>query len=174
MSKHLFPLSYPQRMFWFLDQLEPDVPAYNLARVLHITGALDVEAVRGVFRALARRHAALRTSFVVQDGELYQCVHEHVDCRVTVRDLSPLPASARQVEALAIASEEGRKPFDLEQAPLLRATLLRLGPEEHVLVLIMHHIIADGWAISILFREIAQFYEQLALGRAPRVAALPI
>jgi amino acid adenylation domain-containing protein len=174
MSERLFPVSLSQRMFWLLDQLEPDVPAYNLPRALHLEGPLNVEALRGVFRALLRRHDVLRTSFIAQDGELFQCVDEHIEFDLPMRDLSGLPASSRKVEALAIASEERRKPFDLERAPLLRATLLRLGPDEHVLVLVMHHIITDGWSMGILFKEIAQFYRQLALGRPPQLAQLPI
>ena len=173
-SDRLFPLSFPQWMFWLLDQLEPDIPAYNLCRALKIEGPLDLEALRGVFRALLRRHEVLRTSFIAQDGDLFQRVHEHIEFSLPVRDLSGLPAAARMPEALMIASEDGRKPFDLEDAPLLRATLLRLSPEEYVLVLVMHHIITDGWSMSILFREIAEFYGQLALSRPPQIAPLQI
>jgi amino acid adenylation domain-containing protein len=161
-------------MFWLLDQLEPEIPAYNLARALRIEGALNVEAVRGVFRALLRRHDVLRTSFFARNGELFQCVHENIEFDLPVQDLSSLPASSRQVGASTIASEEGRRPFDLEHAPLLRATLLCLSPEEHVLVLVMHHIITDGWSMSILFKEIAEFYGQLARGRPPQLARLPL
>ena len=173
-SDRLFPLSFPQRMFWLLDQLEPDLPAYNLPRALKIDGALDVDALRGAFRALLRRHDVLRTSFVAEDGELFQHVHEHVDIDFLVRDLSHLPASVRMAESLTVASEEGRKPFDLERAPMLRATLLCLSTDEHILVLVMHHIVSDGWSMSILFREITQFYGQLALGRPPQLPTLPI
>jgi NRPS condensation-like uncharacterized protein len=161
-------------MFWLLDQLEPDVPAYNLPRALKIERALDVDALRGAFRALLRRHDVLRRSFVTQDGELFQRVHEHVDIDFNVRDLSHLQASVRMTESLTMASEEGRKPFDLERAPMLRATLLRLGPEEHILVLVMHHIVTDGWSMSILFSEITQSYGQLALRRPPHLPTLPI
>src|SRR5215831_6616562 len=174
MSECLSLASFPQRMFWLLDQLEPGVPAYNVARALRIEGALKLEAMRGVFRALLRRHDVLRTSFSARDGELFQRVHEYLEFDLPVQDLSGLPASLRQAEALAVASKDGRRPFDLEQPPLLRATLLCLSPEEHVLVLVMHHIITDGWSMSILFKEIAEFYGQLALGRPNRLAKLPL
>src|SRR5947209_14540698 len=105
MSERLFPVSFPQRMFWLLDQLEPDIPAYNLPRAVRILGALNVEALRGVFRALLRRHDLLRTSFIVRDVELFQRVHDHLEFDLVVGDLSDLPAPARMPEALMIASE---------------------------------------------------------------------
>ena len=114
--------------------------AHNLPRAFKIEGRLDVEAVRGLFRALLRRHSVLRTSFVAQDGELFQCIHQHVDCEVIVRDLSGLSASWRELEARTIASQQARKPFDLEQAaatareiapPRRRRTRSRSGDPPH-------------------------------------------
>jgi amino acid adenylation domain-containing protein len=169
-----YPLSFPQRMFWLLEQLEPEIPAYNLPRSLKIEGVLDVDALRGALAATLNRHEVLRTSFLARDGELFQRVHDEVAIDLTSRDLSHVPASARQSEALAIAGEEGRKPFDLEVAPLMRALLLRLGSEEHLLVLVLHHIITDGWSMSILFKELAQFYGQFALAQPSQLASLPI
>src|SRR5216684_4576688 len=150
MQERWFPISVAQRMFWFLEQFETDTPAYNLPRALKITGELDISALREAFRTLLRRHEILRTGFAVSEGELFQCVLEDVDIDLTIRDLSSLPTSERTIEASTIASEEARKTFDLERPPLLRLTLLRLGPGEHVLVLVMHHIITDGWSMSIL------------------------
>jgi amino acid adenylation domain-containing protein len=174
MQEQWFPLSVAQRMFWFLEQIETDTPAYNLPRALKITGELDISALREAFRTLLRRHEILRTGFAVSEGELFQCVLEDVDIDLTIRDLSSLPTSERTIEASTIASEEARKTFDLERPPLLRLTLLRLGPGEHVLVLVMHHIITDGWSMSILFKELAQSYERLAAGQKPEMAPLPL
>ena len=174
MNERLFPPSFAQRMFWFLDQFEPDTPAYNLPRALKIKGELHIPSLREAFRALLRRHNVLRTGFVALEGELFQGVVEDVDIDLTMRDLSSLPTSERKIEMFKIASEEACKTFDLEHPPLLRLTLLRLGPEEHMLVLVMHHIITDGWSMSILFTEIAQSYGQLAVGKQPQIAPLPL
>lgn len=168
MNDGLYPLSFPQRMFWLLEQTAPEEAVYNLPRAFKIGGPLDVQLVRVVFQALLRRHDILRTSFTAQDGELFQRVHDDIDIEVNVRDLSHLPLSMAEVEALKIASEEARKPFNLEHPPLLRVVLLRLHPEEHILVLVMHHIITDGWSISILFRDIAELYGEVARGWQPR------
>jgi amino acid adenylation domain-containing protein len=174
MNDCLFPLSYPQRMFWFLDKLEPDTPSYNLARAFRISGRLDIDALKEAFRVLLRRHDALRTCFAEIDGKLYQCVREEVGIDLVSHDLSQLPASRREPETLAIASKEAQRSFDLERPPLFRLRLVRLGSEEHVLILVMHHIITDGWSMSILFNEIARSYGQLAVGQQPQTTKLPL
>jgi len=172
MNDHLFPLSYPQRMFWFLDKLEPDTPAYNLPRAFRLEGQLDIDALREAFHVLLRRHDVLRTCFAELDGELYQCIRDDVAIDFVQHDLSS--ASKHEIETLAIASEEARKPFDLERPPLFRLRLVRLSPEMHVLILVMHHIVTDGWSMSILFKEVARFYGQLAVGQQPHTTELPL
>jgi amino acid adenylation domain-containing protein len=175
MKEGSFPLSFAQRMFWFLDQFEPETPAYNLARVLKVTGELNVPALRDAFRILPRRHDILRSGFFSSpDGELSQRVLEDVDIDLTARDLSNLSASEREIETATIASEEARKTFNLERPPLLRLTLLHLGPSQHMLILVMHHIITDGWSMGILFEELAQSYERFAAGQRPEIAPLPL
>ena len=175
MQEQGFPLSFAQRAFWFLDQLQPDTPVCNLLRALKITGELDIPALREAFRTLLRRHDVLRTGFVSSlEGELFQWVLEDLDIDLTIRDLSTLATSERNIETATIASEEARKTFNLEHPPLMRVTLLRLGPGEHMLILVMHHIIADGWSMSILFKELAQSYERLAAGQKPEMAPLPL
>jgi amino acid adenylation domain-containing protein len=173
MKEEWFPLSFAQRMFWFLDQFAPDTPAYNLPRALKIKGELDTLALREAFRTLLRRHEVLRTGFAVLEGELFQFVLEDVDIDLAVRDLSSLAESERKIETSITASEEARKTFDLEHPPLLRLTLLCLGPREHVLILMMHHIITDGWSMSILFKEVAQSYGWLTTRQQPQMATLP-
>ena len=174
MNDCLFPLSFAQRMFWFLDRIDPDTPAYNLPRALKIEGQLDREALRKAFQALLHRHDVLRTVFVTRDGELFQRVLDHVEVDFPVLDKSSLPAPQRMTETLKVASEEARKSFDLERGPLVRLCLFCLGPEEHVLVLVMHHIITDGWSMSILFKELTEFYAQFAVSRQTQLAALPL
>src|SRR5215475_13758127 len=143
MKEGLSPLSSAQRMFWFLDRLEPVSPAYNLPRALKIEGALNLGALREAFRALLHRHDVLRTRFVDLEGELFHEVVEDINIDFTLRDLSGLPVAERKIETSRIAAEEASRPFDLEQPPLLRLSLLRLDPEEHILVLVMHHIVTD-------------------------------
>ena len=174
MADHRLPLSHPQRMFWFADKLEPDTPAYNLPRAFKIEGQLDIDALQDAFRDLVRRHDVLRTCFVELDGELYQCVRNDVRIDLVPHDLSKLPAPKRDIETLTIASEEARKPFDLERPPLFRLKLVCLGPTTYVLILVMHHIITDGWSMSILFKEIAQYYAQLVVGQQPEATELPL
>jgi hypothetical protein len=153
MKKGLSPLSSAQRMFWFLDRFEPASPAYNVPRALKIEGELNISALREAFRALLHRHDVLRTRFVDLEGELFQEVVEDIDIDFTLRDLSGLLVAERKIETSRIAAEEASRPFDLEQPPLLRLSLVRLDPEEHILVLVMHHIVTDGWSMSNLSRR---------------------
>jgi amino acid adenylation domain-containing protein len=169
-----FPTSFAQRMFWLLEQIEPDTPAYNLPRALLIKGRLDTTALHESFLALIERYEALRTSFTEQDGDILQEVHRAAAIDLPFGDLSHLPAAEARAEALRLAAEEGRKVFDLGRAPLLRLRLLRLSPEEHLLVLVIHHIVTDGWSMSIIFEEIAELYERRMAGRQLDLSPLPL
>jgi hypothetical protein len=108
------------------------------------------------------------------DGELYQCVRDDVGIDLVVCDLSSLPTPLHEIEILAIASEDAQKPFDLERPPLFRLRLVHLSPEKHVLILVMHHIITDGWSMGIVFKEIAHNYAQLVAGKQPQATELPL
>src|SRR5229473_5526913 len=174
MSAAGLPASFAQDRLWFLDQLEPGTAAYNLVRAFRITGPLNVNALTSAIGAVIRRHESLRTIFESVDGEARQVVLSDVDVQVPILNLADLPESEREPEALRIASEEGKKPFDLTRGPLLRTALLQLSRDQYILVLAMHHIITDGWSISILFRELAQCYEAYASGREPQLPELPI
>jgi len=168
------PASFAQDRLWFLDQLEPGTAAYNLVRAFRITGPLNANALTSAIRAVIRRHESLRTIFESLDGEARQVVLSDVDVQVPILNLADFPESEREREALRIASEEGKKPFDLTRGPLLRTTLLQLSRDQYILVLVMHHIITDGWSISILFRELTHCYEAFASGREPQLPELPI
>ena len=169
----LFPLSFAQQRLWFLNELEPGSAAYNLLRVIRIRGTVDVTALTAAITELVSRHDALRTVFTSQDGEPRQSVLPSVEVELPTVDLGHIPEEERLPEALRIAREEGRRPFDLA-APLIRVTLLRLGREEHVLALVMHHIITDGWSMSIFFNELGVLYDAFAEGRAPVLPELTI
>jgi amino acid adenylation domain-containing protein len=174
MSRAAFPTSFAQQRLWFLDQLEPGTAAYNLPRAFRITGPLEVDALRRAFQAVVQRHESLRTVFDSVDGRARQVVSEKGEVEIPLLDLSSLPVGQREAEALCIAREQGNKPFDLTQGPLLRTLLMRINPNQHLLVLVLHHIITDGWSIAILFRELTKCYEAFTKGQAPDLPALPI
>src|SRR5947209_3754735 len=166
------PLSFAQQRLWFLDQLEPDSAAYHIPAAVRMTGRLDLRALEQSLGAIVRRHEALRTTFALSDGEPVQVVEAESSLRPTLVDLSHLPG--REAEARRLAAEEARRTFDLSAGPLLRFTLLRLGPEEHVALLTMHHIVSDGWSMEIFVREFMALYEASLAGREPSLPELHI
>ena len=174
MSQSVFPASFAQQRLWFLDQLDPGTAAYNLPRAFRILGPLNVDHLARAFQIVIERHAALRTVFDSVEGEGRQIVLSEAEVEIPVVDLSEFPQSEREDEALRIAAEEGRKPFDLKEGPLIRPVLVRLEPERHFLVLTMHHIIADGWSIALLFREVTSTYAAITKGEAPELPELPL
>src|ERR1700736_2500445 len=174
MSRVAFPASFAQQRLWFLDQLEPGTAAYNLARAFRITGPLDVGVLTRAIEAVVQRHESLRSVFDSVDGETRQIVLSDLPVQIPVVDLTDFPEDGREPEALRIACEEGKKSFDLTQGPLLRTVLVRLGPDQYLLVLAMHHIITDGWSIAVLFRELTRCYEAIANGQDANLPELPL
>lgn len=168
------PASVGQEQIWFIDQLEPNLPLYNIPFDLHIKGALDVAALEAALALLTERHEVLRTSFVSVEGSARVRVHDDVEVRLPVVDLTHVPSAARRDEALRLWDEEASRPFDLTVGPLFRATLLRLAEHEHVLLMTIHHIIYDGWTPSIIQGELAALYDQEANGRPADLAPLAI
>jgi len=169
-----YPASFGQRRLWFLDQLEPGTAAYNMARAFRITGPLDISVLTRAFEAMVERHESLRTVFDSVDGEARQIVLSDMEVQIPVVDLTDIPQPDREKQALRIASEEGKKTFDLTQGPLLRAVLVRLGPKQHLLILVMHHIVTDGWSIAVLFREVTRCYEAFSRGEEVNLPSLPL
>jgi amino acid adenylation domain-containing protein/non-ribosomal peptide synthase protein (TIGR01720 family) len=169
-----FPLSFAQQRLWFLDQYAPGNPAYNLPSAVRLKGQLDIAALERSLSELVRRHESLRTSFRVINGQPVQVIAPELALTLQVTDLRDLPAAERQAEVRRLLIEEARTPFDLTQAPLVRARLLRLADDDHALVLVMHHIISDGWSNSIFIREAITLYQLLARGLAPQLPPLPI
>lgn len=143
------PLSYAQQRQWFLWKLDPGSAVYNISSALRFKGALDQVALQRAFDSLMARHDALRTTFRQQGEQVEQVVHPHLALPVAYEHLSVPGEDAlrEQVERVA------RLGFDLEQGPLLRVKLLQLDAHEHVLVLSLHHIIADGWSMSLMVEE---------------------
>ena len=167
------PPSFGQQRLWFLDQLEPDNPSYNIPTAVRLTGQLNAAALEQSFSEIVRRHEALRTTFVVADGSPVQVIAPTLNVTLLVTDLSELPESEREAEARRLATEEAQRLFDLARGPLVRAGLLRLGEEEHVLLVTMHHIISDGWSTGVFVRELTALYEAFSAGEGSPLAELP-
>ncbi len=166
------PLSFAQERLWFLNQLEPENPFYNMPTVLHLTGPLDLTAVGQVLNEILRRHEALRTRFMSINGNPVQVIPPSATISLVVIDLQSEENVHGAVEKLA--DDETRRPFDLANGPLLRASLLRLGPEQHILLLTMHHIASDGWSMGVLTREMAVLYAAFSQGLASPLPDLSI
>jgi amino acid adenylation domain-containing protein len=170
------PLSFAQQRLWFLDQLEPGNPAYNLAAAVLLTGPLDRPAFAASLEEVVARHEALRTTFGLADdadGEPVQRIAPPAPLPLPGIDLAGLPEEAREAEALRLAAEEVMRPFDLARGPLLRAALLRLDAARHVALLTLHHMVGDGWSIDLLVRELVALYPALAEAPAGLPSPLP-
>ncbi len=152
------PLSFAQQRLWFLDQLTPGSAMYNIPSAVRLSGELNVAALHRALQTVVDRHEALRTRFVTTDDDPAQVIEPHVELLLPQTDLSALPREKAEAEARRIAAEEARRTFDLRVAPLLRARLLKLDRDEHALLFNMHHIVSDGWSVSVLIREVSALY----------------
>ncbi|MEH1944144.1 MAG: amino acid adenylation domain-containing protein [Nostoc sp.] len=164
------PLSFAQQRMWFLYQLESQSPFYNEGLQLRVAGVLNVEALQQSINEIIRRHEILRTTFPAVDGKPLQVIFPSLALAMPVLDLQGIEES----EVQQIVTKEARQPFDLSNGPLLRVTLLRLGSESHILVLIMHHIITDGWSMGIFIQELSTLYRGFTLSSPLLLPELPI
>ena len=154
------PLSYTQQRVWFLQQLFPDNRAYNMSEAWRLRGPLDVDALQQALQTIVRRHSSLRTCFITVDNVPVQKVASEVALSLLQSDISHLPASDRERELLGLLLAEGNYAFDLGHEPLIRPSLIRLESDEHVLQLVLHHIITDEWSNDILWRELSFYYDK--------------
>ena len=168
------PLSFAQERLWFLDRLEPGSTAYNIPVAWRLGGALDEAALERELSEIVRRHEALRTVFAEVDGAPVQVVAPFGGFTLPVEDLSGLGEADREAAVRRRVGEEAGRPFDLSAGPLFRAALLRLGAEEHVLLLSMHHIVSDGWSMGVLFRELSALYGAYRDGGESPLPELPV
>ncbi len=155
------PLSFAQERLWFFDQLEPNSGAYNIPRALRLSGPLDRTALQQSFDEIVKRHEVLRTSFISDKGKPALSIKETAKLEVKHLDLRDRPKAKREEESRALATEEAQRPFDLRQAPLLRAVVVHFDRDDHLLLLTIHHIISDGWSIGILLSELASHYNAI-------------
>jgi len=157
-------LSFAQERLWFLDRLEPGSAFYNIPWALRLEGALDTAALERALGEVIRRHESLRTVFAELDDVPVQTIAPFTGWTLPAEDLSALPGEAREAEVRRRATEDAARPFDLAAGPLFRAELLRLGADEHVLLMCMHHIVSDGWSIAVLFHEMRTLYDAYRAG----------
>ncbi|MFY1663608.1 amino acid adenylation domain-containing protein [Pseudomonas sp. Pseu.R1] len=165
--------SFAQQRLWFLAQLEPDSSAYHLCGQLSLSGAIDDVALQRSFDALAARHESLRTTFAIDANEvLVQRIHAPEPVFIEQHDLS---LHAQPLEALGeLAKAAVEQPMDLQTGPLWRVLNVRLGEHQRQLVLVLHHIISDGWSVQVILKELAALYSAHVQGRNPELAPLPI
>ncbi|WP_058188401.1 non-ribosomal peptide synthetase [Terracidiphilus gabretensis] len=167
-----FSLSSSQRRLWFIQKMDPQNPVYHMAVAIQMTGELQWGALENSLRILVNRHESLRTAFHESDGKPFARIIESNTWNPAFVDLAYLEPKAAQDEATRRAVEEARTPFVLEQAPLFRATLYRTDSDHHLLMLVMHHIISDGWSLGILARELGMIYSDLRSGKEPSLPPL--
>jgi thioesterase domain-containing protein/acyl carrier protein len=168
------PLSFAQERLWFLDQLEPDSAVYNIPMGLRLKGALNPSVLQRCLDEIVQRHEALRTRFETVEGQPYQVVEPMASPGIPLMDLSRLPEEQREAEARQLCTDEAHRPFDLAQGPLVRARLLCVGTEEHIFLLVMHHIASDGWSIGVLLRELKTLYQAFCENQPSPLPELPI
>ncbi|HEV3048761.1 MAG TPA: amino acid adenylation domain-containing protein, partial [Longimicrobium sp.] len=168
------PLSFSQERLWFLDRLEPGSAVYNIPMAWRLSGALDQAALERSLGEIVRRHEVLRTVFAQPDGSPVQVIAPFRGFALPVEDLSALGEADREAAAERRAGEEARRGFDLAAGPLFRAALLRLGSEDHVLLLSMHHIVSDDWSMGVLSRELSSLYAAYREGGESPLPELPV
>ncbi|HYS16880.1 MAG TPA: condensation domain-containing protein, partial [Candidatus Binatia bacterium] len=173
-SEEDFPLSFAQERLWFLDQLEPGSTTYSIAARRKLRGPLDVAALTRALRDLVQRHESLRSIFPDSEGAPVQRIGPPELVTLEIADLEREPAATRAAAALRLVREHARRPFALASGPLFRPVLIRLGPDDHELCIVVHHIVADGWSLGILVRDLTALYEARLAGRPSPLPELPV
>lgn len=168
------PLSFAQQRLWFLNQLEPDSPAYNQPKAFRLKGALNIGMLKKALDAIVARHEVLRTAFPSTDGHPVQVIGRFQPVGLPIIDLSGVPDDKREAELERLIIEITQRPFDLSRDLMLRATLLRVTPMEHVLLVVTHHIASDGWSNGVLSQEIVALYKAFSDGCTSPLPDLPI
>ncbi|MEG4916422.1 amino acid adenylation domain-containing protein [Microcoleus sp. B7-D4] len=168
------PLSFAQARLWFLDQLQPGSGFYNIPNILRLNGQLNISALENSINEIIIRHEALRTNFTTQNSKPVQIIQESLKLKLPIIDLESLSKEEREIETKRLVTQLANQPFNLQQEPLLRSFLLKLGEQNYIFVLVLHHIIADGWSIEVLERELSTIYTALCNNQTPVLPELPI
>ncbi|MCP3144587.1 amino acid adenylation domain-containing protein [Pyxidicoccus sp. QH1ED-7-1] len=169
------PLSFAQQRHWYLQQMEPSSTAYNNPSNLRLVGALDPKALQAALDELVRRHEVLRTTYTLSDsGAAVQLIHPGGSLPMPVEEVPGATPEEREAHMVRRCQEHAALPFDLEKGPVVRALLLRLGEDEHVLSLILHHAVSDAWCNMILARELTLFYACFGAGQPSPLPPLPV
>ena len=168
------PLSHGQERMWFIDQLEKGNSIYNRPVFIRIDGDLKAPVLEQCLNEIISRHEIFRTTFPAMNGQPLQVISPIQPLTLSVSDIGRLPAGERDDEVRRHATDEAALPFDLDRGPLVRARLLRVGEQEHLLLLTMHHIIFDGWSEGVLFQELSVLYESFSIGQSSPLSTLPI
>jgi amino acid adenylation domain-containing protein len=169
----IFPASFAQQRLWFLSQLVPNNPFYNVSAAIRLNGNLNLLALQQTFNEIVRRHEVLRTTFAMEAGQLNQVIAESIDIKLKIVDLHHLPAIERETTARQQAIAFSHLPFNLSTDLLLRVTIFQLDANESILLLSLHHIIADGWSFGVLIKEISALYTAFCTNN-PLLPDLPI
>ncbi|MBW4633662.1 MAG: amino acid adenylation domain-containing protein, partial [Iphinoe sp. HA4291-MV1] len=168
------PLSFAQRRLWFLQQFEPESGFYNISVAVHFSGRLNQSALEQSLNYMIRRHEALRTNFITKAGQATQVIHPERCLKLQIIDLQHLGETEQQLSCQKLIATEAVRPFDLAEDLLVRATLLNLTPKEHVLLLVIHHIVSDGWSTGIVVKELAAVYNAVCNNEPINLSELPI
>ncbi|MBN4004268.1 non-ribosomal peptide synthetase [Nostoc sp. LPT] len=168
------PLSFAQTRLWFLDQLEPNSAFYNIPMALRLEGTLQVPALEQSLQEIIARHEALRTNFIIVEGQPTQIVQTETNWTVSVVDLKHLPTTEQEIATQQLGQQQAIQPFDLANEALVRAKLVVLSETEHRLFVCMHHIVSDAWSIGVFVQELAALYNAYSQGQLSPLAPLPI
>ncbi|HEX7981788.1 MAG TPA: amino acid adenylation domain-containing protein, partial [Gemmatimonadaceae bacterium] len=171
---HVFPMSFQQQRFWLLDQIDGEAAAYTIPLALRLDGPLDAAALEGALQTIVDRHESLRTVFALEGDDAVQVVLPRLELALRVEDLSGRPHTQREHEVALRVQENANASFDLAAGPLVRVALLRLAASEHVLLFALHHIVADGWSVGVLLRELDAAYSAYAAGQSPKLPELSL
>lgn len=170
----IYPLSYEQKRLWFIDQLAPRNPTYNLPVILKIQGQLHVEILNAALYEIISRHKILKTTFHHTNGTPFQKINDHVELCFSVDNLSELSNEQRNLASRTAINNESVTPFDLERGPLFRTKVLIMGKKEFIVLITFHHIITDGWSMKLFCEEINFFYKKLITGSSADLPKLQI
>lgn len=168
------PLSFAQERLWFLEQLEPQSAAYNICRAYRLVGNLNISALEASVNEIISRHETLRTAFRLVNGRPVQLVQPARNVSIEIADLRSMPMEEREPEMQRRISVEAERSFDLLTGQLLRCSLLHVGDQEHVLILMTHHSASDAWSMGILTRETWTLYDTFSNGKPSPFERLPV